>query len=270
MPVLPGRYPRPCNHPRRGVLELARAIKGPAWPTLLGLQLVVVGALVGVQLRIEPSGPEPAPLEEQLIALDLPASEAALSSALESVAESRALPLGSERRAQSFLSLAAHGAELDVVGVDLVVAPPSQGLSHVDATVEVRGDLYDLPVFVDGLHHQTAIVLVEGLAVEGAAGGEMTARLIVRYLRPDAGNTDWIDARLVNGAPGADSAGPVLSQAATLLAWRQFEARLPSYEVERDTRWESLMRELPAALIGLREQGGNIRWSPEEGLRVRG
>lgn len=241
----------------------------PAWPTLVGIQLVTVGALLGVFYGFQPRAPEPPPIEEQLVALDLPASQAALEAALVEVPRSRALPLGRETRARSFLSLAAQAAALELVGLGLAVAPAARGLSHVDATVEVRGDLYDLPVFVDGLHRQSALVLVEGLAVDSDGGGPMTARLIVRYLRPDAGDGAWIEERLQTAAPGADRAAPVLQQAASLLAWRQFEGQLPALEVERDRRWTDLTEALPAGLIGLRERGGRLRWSPEEGLVIR-
>ena len=231
---------------------------------------MVVGGLVGAWLRTRPASPPPVPpLEEQLLALDLPAAQAAVSGALETMPRHRALPRGSETRAQSFLSLTAQAASLDLVALDSMVAPAARGLSHVDFTVEVTGDLFELPALLDGIHRQTALVLVEGLAVDAQPGGPMSTRVVVRYLRPDAGEVDWIDERLATASSGADRATPVLGDAATLLAWRQFEEQLPLLEAEQAVRRRSLSRDLPEALIALRSTGGGLRWSPEEGVTIR-
>lgn len=231
---------------------------------------MVVGGLVGAWLRTRtPSPPPVPPLEEQLLALDLPAAQAAVSGALESMPRQRALPRGNETRAQSFLSLTVQAAALDLEALDSMVAPAAHGLSHVDFTLEVSGDLFELPALLEGLHRQTALVLVEGLAVDAQPGGLMNARVVVRYLRPDAGEADWIDERLATASSGADRATPVLGDAATLLAWRQFEDQLPLLEAEQDLRRRGLSRDLPEALIALRSTGGGLRWSPEQGVIIR-
>jgi len=243
----------------------------PAWPTLIGVQLVVVAVLVGAGWRAGvASEVRHTPLETQVLDLDPAAAAPAVDAALaRQQRRARALLPTDESRTKSFLSLMASAAGLDLLRSEWTVAPDAAwpGVLDADLRVELTGDAFDLPSFLDGLHRQSAAVRVRAVAVSVAPGGAARAAAVLRYHRPVDGDAELEVARQVaRTVPAAtDPAQDLLARAADLARWRHFaehsDARAAASELTR----QRLARELPAALVAVRTSGGEVHWSAGAG-----
>ena len=242
----------------------------PAWPTLLGVQIVAIALLAGTAWRFVPHRfGAPDDLDRRLLALDVDASIASLDVAIDRARHAGALLPEAEGQERSFLSLLARGTDLDPGPIVLSAEPSGDGPVGVRASLQLSGDAYALPAFIDGLHRQHATAVLESVDAELAPGGAAQATIAVRFFRPAELQTDWVADRLALRHPGAGKAAPVLERAAELAAWRQVAAA----DVEQRTVAAGLRvriaKELPAALVRLRRTGGAVRWTPTDGLVTR-
>jgi len=252
-------------------------IAAPAWPSLLGLQLVLAALLVGAWWHAdEAAGLVQTPVEAQVLDLDASATAPSVDAALSRARRSaRALTEADQSGASSFLALTASAADLQVVGLQIHAASPAQAAvpgtaTPVDVELRLRGDAFDLPVFLDGLHLQAPTVRVRALAAAVAPGGATEARISLQAWRPVLPAADELLARVQRTVPAA---GPetrtVLARAGQLRAWRAFAAGTPARAVAAEQVRARLLRELPAGLVAARASGGRVSWSPATGLEVR-
>ena len=209
-------------------------------------------------------------VERRLLAIDVPRVDAALSASLDAEVRETAREDGDVLRVTSFLALAgqAAGLSVDDVRIEPVEGGP-HGAEAVEAVIDLSGDLYDLPIFVDGAHRQQAMGALQTLAFDVQPGGRAQGRVRFRYHRPLFWDTDWIGPRLALAAPGVASAAPVLESAASLIAWRDFNA---GEEVRNTTAMKArarAARELPPNLVDLRARGGRFVWDAEAGIAIR-
>lgn len=245
----------------------------PAWPTLVGLQLVLAALLAGASWRL--SGPlevAHTPLETRALTVDLePAARAIAEARASSRREGRALLATEQNRATTFLALTAAAADLEDRGIQWSApVPATPGAEAVGVRVAMAGDVFDLPVFLDGLHRQSATVRVRALAVSVAPGGACEAWIELLYHRatePDAGE---IEALVARALPASDAAlRALLVQAGGLAGDRAFAQDVQARATAAAEVRARLQRELPAALVAAREHGGRVSWSPQSGVTLR-
>lgn len=245
----------------------------PAWPTILGVQGLVVVAL-GVMTMGHVVEPETqvTEVERRLLAVDLPRASASISAMLVTERSETALEDVDVLRVTSFLALAGQAAGLNVE--DIVIEPVAGadapvGVEVVEAVIDLSGDLYDLPIFVDGAHRQRAMGALQSLAFDVKPGGKAKGRVRFRYHRPMFWDTDWIGPRLQLAAPGVASATPLLENAAELIAWRDFNDS-DAVRTDRAMKARSrAARELPPNLVDLRSVGGRFVWDADAGIAIR-
>jgi hypothetical protein len=250
-----------------GTLNQATA----AWPTLVGVQLVVVGMLAGLGWRTHQmiDTVAPPPLEQRLQALDVPVAEAAVAAELKSARSGRALMPANERHLASFMSLSAQSAGLDVLEIGFAEGVPALGLVPVDVHIRLHGHVYDLPIFLNLGHNQRALGRLERVSVLADVGGAADMTVVYRFYRPEMSETDWIGDRLSTAAPGADWAVNVLEQAAQLQSWSQFRSRLSVLEGDVSAARAESEVSLPRDLIALWDHGGEMVWSLGKGVSLR-
>ena len=245
----------------------------PAWPTLLGVQGLILAALgLMVVGSSTPRDIGVSALEKRLLALDIPRATAAIDGAVESSVSLTALKDSDVLRVTSFLALAgsAAGLHIDDIRIESVEDPTSPvGVEVVEALIDVTGDLYDLPIFVDGAHRQRAVGSLQSLSFDVKPGGHAEGRVRFRYHRPLFSDTDWIAPHLAVAAPGAAAATDVLISAAELQAWRGYN------ETNKERRDQAMLsraraaRELPPNLVDLRATGGRFVWDADTGIEIR-
>ena len=244
----------------------------PAWPTLLGVQglmLLLIG-VVGWQTQ-EPVVPEPQPVQSRLETIDATAAAAAVEAAIAAVEDDAAVLPADELRVATFLSLAARGADLEVMDVRLMPLEQQdvRGVQIVEAVLEVSGHLFDLPIFLDGAYRQAALGRLKSMAIDVEPGGKMQGQVRLNYYRPRAMDTSWIGDRLAIAAPGAEAMVPVLQRAAFLAAMRAFSSSQQGrVERARHARGRAA-KELPANLIALQASGGRFVWDADIGIVIR-
>lgn len=242
---------------------LARA---PAWPTLLGVHLVVLAVLAGAWWRGGAgASTRPSPTQAQVLAIP-PAQATVVAKALASQQRSaRALVAGDERRVRSFLSLTAAAAGMQLLDArfEARASAPGGVAQPVVAWLDLSGDAFDLPVFLDGLHRQAALVRVDGVVCAVRPGGQARARVLLRFHRPVLPDAAALGDRVDRTAPTAsDAARAALLAAGELAAWRAFAATEPA-RAELAARHRSrLQQELAPALVAAWRDGGPVRWSP--------
>ncbi len=245
----------------------------PAWPTLLGIQLVLAAVLVGAWWRVG-AGPriERTPLEAQVLALDPDQARQAVDAALRSEQRAaRALMPDQESRTKSFLSLTAAAAGLELVrsSWSAQAEPDLPGVIAADLRVEVRGDGYGLPAFLDGLHRHSATVRVRAVAVSVEPGGRVQALVDLRYHRPTPPQPDLVADRVARTVPAATPASrQLLADAGEAARWRAFASHAALRSAAGEDARARLARELPAGLVATRLAGGTVSWSPAAGLQV--
>ena len=262
-----------CRRDRGDILtSLARTQRVAAWPTLVGVQGLVVLALAVVGWRaVSRPAPTLPPIEGRLQAMDVPRSLAAVNWAIEQAESDAALMEDDVLRVTSFLALTADGAGLDVD--DIRVTRKTQtdmvGLDTVEAAIELEGHVFDLPIFLEGVHRQRVVGRLQSLAFDVEPGGKMRGQARIHYHRPRVDDTTWVGERLAVAAPGSDAAVPVLERAAVLAGWKAFaHATVVRNEQSMQARTRAA-RELPANLITLRKFGGRFVWDADEGLAIR-
>lgn len=251
---------------------IAREQRTAAWPTLLGVQglvLLTLG-LLGWQVQ-DTATVQPAQVQSRLEALDLATASAAVEAAIAEARDDAALTEDDALRVSSFLSLTASGADLQVSDVRLVPLERQdvRGVQIVAAVLDISGHLYDLPIFLDGAHRQRTMGRLQSMAFDVQPGGTMQGQVRLHYYRPRPMDTSWIAARLAIAAPGAADLTPVLERAASLAAWRAFSSSQSGRaERARHARSRAAL-ELPANLIELQSSGGRFVWDADEGIAIR-
>jgi hypothetical protein len=245
----------------------------PALPTLVGVQGLVVAVLVlmFIGATADPEV-EVTDIERRLLAVDVPRARGAITSALEAERSDTALEDADVLRVTSFLALAgqAAGLTVDDISIEPVFeAGAPESVEVVEAVIDVSGDLYDLPIFVDGAHRQRAMGALQFLAFDVAPGGATKGRIHFRYHRPMFWRTDWIGPRLALAAPGVSSATPLLIDAADLIAWRDFNASDDQRTRRAIGARSRAARELPPNLVELRKTGGRFVWDADGGIEIR-
>ncbi|NOY26876.1 MAG: hypothetical protein GXP62_13475 [Oligoflexia bacterium] len=257
--------------PRAAGLVRAGPVRaGPvraAWPILSAINLAIAATLFCVWLWTDWSGGAGKALFDRASSLDMAQAADALAAAEDDGRRAaRALMPEDQGRTASFLSLTASAAGLQTTAVDFSVA--AEGLpccDAVDASIDLQGDIFDLPIFLDGLHRQAALGQVMGLAALVEPGGTARARVVVRYLRPHLPDPADIARRSVATAP--DSAWSSLwLRAATVAAWRDAAQVAEARSAVVTQTQRRLLHELPAGLAGLRLSGGSLRWTAKTGL----
>ncbi len=245
----------------------------PAWPTILGIQGIVLLSLAWVTVG-QMGEPEVkvTEVERRLLAIDIPRASSSVSALLTAERSETALEDLDVLRVTSFLALAGQAAGLKVD--DIVIEPVPGvdapiGVEVVEAVIDLSGDLYDLPIFVDGAHRQRAMGALQSLAFDVRPGGRAQGRVRFRYHRPMFWDTDWIGPRLQLAAPGVATATPLLEDAADLIAWREFNAS-DATRTDRAMRARArAARELPPNLVDLRSTGGRFVWDADAGIAIR-
>ena len=247
--------------------------KTPAWPTLLGVQVLVVLALGATAWKAHRTARVDHPaVERRLAELNVLSATAALDQALGQVENAAALTASDVLRVTSFLSLAGQGAGLSVKDVRIetvAVNPQVPGAQPVEAVIDVSGDVYDLPIFLEGTHRQRVRGTLQSLAFDVAPGGAMHGQVRIRYLRALTPDVAWIGERLSVAAPGAVMATRVLERAAELQSWRVFNAGDAERRQDAIQAREQAARELPPNLVILRESGGRFLWDVDAGMTIR-
>ena len=245
----------------------------PAWPTLLGVHAVVMLALgVTVWRNIDHTAVDIPPIEKRLLALDLPKAEAAVDYALGKAENKTAFTESDVVGVTSFLALSAQGSGLRVDNISIEVLANARGVAGaevVEAVIDLSGDLYDLPIFVDGAHRQRALGSLQSLGFDVKPGGAARGQVRIRYHRPVMPDTDWIGERLSLAAPGAATATGVLEKASTLASWKQFNASDADRVEHAMAARARAARELPPNLVTLRQTGGRFVWDADAGIAIR-
>ncbi len=252
--------------------SIAQSARIPAWPTLLGVQALVVLALAAVVVQQhQAKTPASPPIGARLQAMDIPVATSAVRYALEHARNDAAVMAEDEIRVTSFLALAARGAGLEVSDIRLLALEQREapGIQVVEATLDVAGHLYDLPIFLDGAHRQRAVGRLQSMAFDVQPGGEMHGQVRLLFHRPQPMDTEWIADRLVLAAPGAAEAAPLLEQAAHLAAWRAFSRTQPGRAEHARLARSRAAKELPANLIAIQDAGGRFVWDADEGIVIR-
>jgi hypothetical protein len=240
---------------------------------LLGVHAVVMLALgVTVWRNIDHNAVDIPPIEKRLLALDIPKAEAAVDYALDKAENKTAFTKSDVVGVTSFLALSAQGSGLrvDNISIETLAAPHgSVGVDVVEAVIDLSGDLYDLPIFVDGVHRQRALGSLQSLAFDVKSGGAARGQVRIRYHRPVMPDTSWIGARLSLAAPGAATATPVLEKASTLASWKRFNASDAGRVEHAMSARARAARELPPNLVTLRQTGGRFVWDADAGIAIR-
>ena len=245
----------------------------PAWPTLLGVQALIFATLGGMFFSAtEPRQVEHSELESRLVALDVPAATSAVDHALKVVQTDAALTDRDVLRVTSFLALAGQAAGLTVEDIRIEAlqsAGTVVGVEVVEAVIDITGDLYDLPIFVDGAHRQRAVGALQSLAFDVEPGGMAKGQVRFRYHRPLFEDVSWIGPHLSLAAPGASAASGVLEKASDLISWKKYNVS----EEQRNRRAMAsrarAARELPPNLVTLRQEGGRFVWDADAGIAIR-
>jgi hypothetical protein len=245
----------------------------PAWPMLLGVQGLILSALALMVLGSStPRDIGVSALEQRLLALDIPRATAAIDGAVASAVNPTALKDSDVLRVTSFLALAgsAAGLHVDDIRIESVEdATAPAGVEVIEALIDVTGDLYDLPIFVDGAHRQRAVGTLQSLAFDVKPGGSTQGSVRFRYHRPVFSNTDWIGPHLAVAAPGAAAATDVLISAAELQAWRGFNETNKERRGRATSSRSRAARDLPPNFVALRTTGGRFIWHADAGIEIR-
>lgn len=236
----------------------------PAWPVLVAIQATLLVSFVTVGFVRAPPRPlrDAPPLDQRLQALDLPAAEAAVASALAAARSPAALPSGELAPVSAVLVDLAGRAGADSATVTWGEPTVQAGVELQPATLDLRIDPFDLPVLLALLERWPVGVRPTGVEAVGAGGRAATLRLELLLTRPHFVDTDWVGSRLQLAASGADAATPVLQDAALLSAWRVYTSdqatRAPAAAAAtREAHWA-----LSPLLVRLRSEGGRLWWTP--------
>jgi len=229
----------------------------PAWHSLALFQAALLLILIALGLRFTP--PAPPPLSERLTALQSDAASAAISAAITDADTGRALAEEDEARTTRFLTLQAQAAGLQLRELTFRPGVSADGVRPVDVRIELAGDPYHLPIFLDGLRRQRAIN--HPLSVRGEGAGQRADfTVLLRYYRPAKQPLDWVATQLSEQAPDAVEQAPLLEQAGRLAEWQHFRAQERALVSKAALARLDVARALPAALIVMRAEGKPLAW----------
>ncbi len=237
---------------RRGGGAPSRA---PAWPTLLGAQLVAVSLLLGLGfyvVNLPPAGhvPDPAALTSE-----------DLDHALQVLEQDRdrlrrelrgALFDGDEGPVTDFIALQVQAAELQFQDLEWTVLPPQGPVVPVELTLRVSGSYYNLPILVDGLFRQSRPLELTWLEVESPKlmVAHTVATLRAHFHRPPTLRTAALSQRVAEQTWGGDPAlaEQALEVAAEVRLLEAFQQELRLLERARTSNRAAVMTALPGLL----------------------
>lgn len=184
--------------------------------------------------------------------------------------ESRALMPEDERQATRFLAWSATASGFRVEHLELRAGEALAEIQPVEARLDLIGGVYDLPLILESLSMQAALLQLDALVVEVEKGGACTVALAGRYHRPVLPSAELSSQRAATLAPrGSPPALELLSQAAILSAWRGFASSVKPRRELSSQRFAELGRTLPAALVSASREGGRITWAPGAGVVLK-
>jgi len=262
------------------VKESAGAQRGIRARTLLGPPLLALALGLGLGL-LRLQGPRTAEqrLDEALSSTE--SVEAVQERVHRLRRESRALMPEDERQATRFLAWSATASGFRVEKLELRAVEvgagepgagePGAGVQAVEARLDLRGQVFDLPLALESLSMQAALLQLEALVIEVEKGGACTVALAGRYHRPVLPSSELSSQRAASLAPrSGPAAQELLTLAGTLSSWRGFAAGQELRSVLAAQRFDELSRSLPPALVAAARTGGRLTWAPNAGLSSAG
>jgi hypothetical protein len=261
-----------AKSPQEFVVGLTKTIdaSAPAWPTLLGIHLVLGATLIGLSGLHQPAPvAHPPALEARLIAMDVPGALEAVQLAVTEARSERAVMPEQQQMLSRFFEMTAQATGFDVLGVRFQEGQEGFGLQPTDVIIDVEGQAFDIPVFLDAIHRQSARLELVKVHAEVYVGGFTDLQVRIRTHRPVFDDVAWIGERLERAAPGVDRSTPVLERAAELSTWRRFAALEPDLDARSLQRQQAVARLLPPRLVSLRTHGGALGWAPGKGVQIK-
>ncbi len=229
--------------------------RAPAWPTLLGVQLVTLAVLGGLGFTASrtPIGPPP-PDPAAFTTAELDAARQVLESDREQLRRSLrgALDEDDEGKVTDFVALQVQAAELTFQSVAWTTLPQQGSVVPVEMTLRLSGSYYNLPILVDGLFRQARPLHLRWLEVESpkALLAHTNATLRMRYQRPPSLQTSSLDQQIAALDWGGDpaQAEAAMTLAAELAQLEAFKKELRHFERERAANRTAVMTALPGLL----------------------
>lgn len=235
---------------------------------LLRLPVLVVGLLV-LALAYTEWRPRPSvetrlagPSDDGTSAQDLTASLERLQR------EARPLMAKDERQATRFLAWTATASGFRVERLKLEAGSVGATEQAVDVGLHLRGQVYDLPLVLESLSSQAALLQLDALVIDVEKGGACTVALSGRYHRPLLPDPDRALQRVRELVPEADAAThELLVQATRHSAWRAFAAQAKARSAASAASFSELTTVLPPAIVQAAREGGRVTWA--RGAEVR-
>lgn len=157
---------------------------------------------------------------------------------------------GDEENQVQLFRLQADAAQVTLLNVRMVPLPREHLLEPVQATLELDGGYYDVPIFVDNLYRQSRVLTVRRLTLSGATPVSALVNVVVEAVlwRPARPPPSLFNS-VVSG-PGFDPtrqtfAVSALSDAFRLEAMESFNALVPELERRRSENRQVVLRNIP-------------------------
>lgn len=250
-------------------------MRAPAWPTLLGVQLVTLAVLGGVGFVVSqsPLGPPP-PDPSALTTVDLGHAHDVLEAERDRLQASLrgALLPSDQGTVTDFVALQVQAADLSFRGVEWATLPQQGAVVPVELTLRTSGSYYNLPILVDGLFRQSRPLALHWVEVESPrmmlAHTEATLRM--RFHRPPTVQTSALAQQVDRLTWGGDvqAAAAAMAVAAEVRQLEAFERQLRVLERAHTSNRAAVMTALPGLLrrlptsplgwVGMRIEGDRV------------
>jgi hypothetical protein len=237
---------------------------------LAALLLLGLGVALARLLRPDPVGIAPASdPAARLAGLDL-ARTADLASAHAARERERlgtALLPGDERNLAALLALQAESSALALGTIRFEARAAEGAVQPVALGLELEGQSFDLPIFLDGLFRQRHVVEVHSVALEaresavGLGDVRVGARVEAWFFRPlclPEAPLDQLLAPIGFAGPGLPFARAALRDAAFLAASEVFRLRSPALVAHSQANRRLVLRSMPRLVRAL--PGSPIAW----------
>jgi len=231
------------------------APRAPAWPTVLGVQLVTLAVLGGLGFFVSrtPVGPPP-PDPAALATPDLDHARQVLERDRDALRKELrgALTDDDESKVTDFVALQIQAAELQFTSAEWTTLPQQGASVPVELTLRLSGSYYNLPILVDGLFRQARPVHLLWLEVESpkALLAHTNATLRMRFQRPPSLQTSALAQQVADLDWGGDpqAAEGAMALAAELVLLEAFRQELRLFERARSSNRAAVMTALPGLL----------------------
>jgi len=220
---------------------------------LLGLLLAAsLGLLVSHgPPPVQPAAPAPT-FTERLSEIDVLRAADVLSSqvAARRLELGAALFAGDEAALADLLRLQAEAAQLTLDPIQLRPQAREGLLRTVDAELTVHGAYYDIPIFVDGLYRQRHVALVRRITLEARQpmAALVDCRLELLFFRPVDAPVAYLNQTTSQAELDVVSRGfasAALADAARLVAYHDFEDRVPELQQRSKANQRLVLRTIP-------------------------